>query len=98
MTANGPSRLVANGQAVILNAAPAGGNVNCHIALIGSDTRVLGNYVNANIAPAGGYVPVAVSAGTDIEAGTYDVRLQCASGAPDITFHRGNLTVAIAPR
>jgi len=39
-----------------------------------------------------------VSAGVDVEAGTYDVRLQCASGAPAMTFHRGNLTVAIAPR
>jgi len=58
----------------------------------------LDNDVNANIPGGGGYVPVAVSAGVDVEAGTYDVRLQCASGAPAMTFHRGNLTVAIAPR
>jgi hypothetical protein len=45
-----------------------------------------------------GYVPVAVGAGADIEAGTYDVRVQCYSSEAGMSFHRGNLTVAIAPR
>jgi hypothetical protein len=98
VTASGPSRLIANGQAVILNGGAANANVSCRIALIASDTRLLGNYNNANIAPNNGYIPVAASAGADIEAGTYDVRLQCFSGEPSVTFHRGNLTVAIAPR
>jgi hypothetical protein len=98
VSANGPSRLIANAQAVILNAAATNGNVSCRIVLVGSDTRVLGTYVNANIAPNNGYVPVAVSAGADIEAGTYDVRVQCFSSEAGMSFHRGNLTVAIAPR
>lgn len=98
VTADGASRLVANGQAVILNADAARQTVSCRIALVGADVRVIGNYVNALIEPSGGFVPVAVSAGADIEAGTYDVRLQCLTPAPGVTFHRGNLTVAIAPR
>jgi hypothetical protein len=98
ITVGGPSRLVANGQAVLLNAAAARGDVACRIALVGSDARVLGNYVNAAVEAGGGYLPVAVSAGTDVEAGTYDVRLQCFSGSPSIAFHRGNLMVATAPR
>ena len=98
VTASGPSRLIANGQAVILNADAANQSVNCQIVLVGTDVRVIGNYVNANIGAGGGYIPVAVSAGSDVEAGTYDVRLQCHTGAPGLTFHRGNLTVAVAPR
>lgn len=101
VAANGPSRLIANGEAVILNAAPgppAAGNVSCQLLLVGAQTRVMGNYVNANIPAASGYVPVAVSAGADIEAGSYDVRLQCLSDQPSMQFHRGNLTVAVAPR
>jgi hypothetical protein len=100
VVASGPSRLIANGQAVILNAGPgpASSNVSCRIAVIGSDTRLAGTYVNANIPPAAGYIPVAVSAGLDVEAGSYDVRLQCFSAEPAMQFHRGNLTVAIAPR
>jgi len=98
VTANGPSRLVANAQAVILNGAATTGNVSCRITLVTADARPLGNYVNANIPGNNGYVPVAVSAGTDVEAGTYDVRVQCYSDAPGMSFHRGNLTVAVAPR
>jgi hypothetical protein len=95
---NGPSRLIANAQAVILNAGAATANVSCRIALITSDARPLGNYVNANIPGGNGYVPVAVSAGTDVEEGTYDVRVQCSSEVAGMSFHRGNLTVAVAPR
>ena len=98
ITASGPSRLIANAQGVILNAAAGAGYVACRIALVGTDTRVLGNYTNANIPPSNGFVPVTVGAGADIEAGTYDVRLQCSSAEPAMSFHRGNLTVAIAPR
>jgi hypothetical protein len=93
-----PSRLIANAQAVILNGArdrrqrqlPARARHQR-----GSGAR---NYVNANIAADNGDVPVAVGAGTDIEAGTYDVRVQCSSGDPAMSCHRGNLTVAVAPR
>jgi hypothetical protein len=98
VTVSGPSRLIANGQAVILNADAANQSVNCQIVLVGSDVRLIGNDVNANIAAANGYIPVAVSAGSDVDAGTYDVRLQCHTGAPGMTFHRGNLTVVVAPR
>ena len=101
VTATGPSRLIANGQAVILNNAAAGtpsGNVSCRLAVIASDTRLLGTYVNANIPSGNGYIPVAVSGGIDVDSGSYDVRLQCFSGEPAMQFHRGNLTVAIAPR
>ena len=98
VTVSGPSRLIANGQAVILNADAANQPVNCQIVLVGSATRVIGNDVNANLGAGGGFIPVAVSAGTDVEAGTYDVRLQCNTPAPAMTFHRGNLTVAVAPR
>jgi len=98
ITASGPSRLIANGQAVILNADAANQPVNCQIVLVGSATRVIGNDVNAYIGAGGGFIPVAVSAGSDVDAGTYDVRLQCNSAAPSMTFHRGNLTVAVAPR
>lgn len=98
VTANGPSRLIANGQAVILNADAANQPVNCQIVLVGSAVRVIGNDVNANIAAGGGFIPVAVSAGNDIDAGSYDVRLQCNTAAPGMTFHRGNLTVSVAPR
>jgi hypothetical protein len=100
VAAAAPSRLIANGQAVILNAGPgpASGNVSCRIAVIASDTKFPGTYVNANIPPASGYIPVAVSAGLDIEAGSYDVRLQCYSSEPAMQFHRGNLIVSIAPR
>jgi hypothetical protein len=98
ITASGPSRLIANGQAVILNADAANQAVNCQIVLVGSATRVIGNDVNASIGAGGGFIPVAVSAGSDVDAGTYDVRLQCNSAAPSMTFHRGNLTVAVAPR
>jgi hypothetical protein len=95
---NGPSRLIANAQAVILNAAAASGDVRCRIALLTSDARPLGSYTNANVPGSNGFVPVAVSAGTDVEEGSYDVRLQCYTDAPGMSFHRGNLTVAVAPR
>jgi hypothetical protein len=98
ITASGPSRLIANGQAVVLNADAANQPVNCQLVLVGSATRVIGNDVNANIGAGGGFIPVAVSGGSDVDAGTYDVRLQCSSPAPGMTFHRGNLTVAVAPR
>ncbi len=97
ITASGPSRLIADSQLVITNASGAPNDVNCRIVLIGSDTRVIGSAINAQL-PNNGYIPVTVSGGTDVEAGTYDVRAQCSSGAPEIKFHRGNLTVAVAPR
>ncbi|MBA3748031.1 MAG: hypothetical protein H0W96_11160 [Solirubrobacterales bacterium] len=96
--ADGPSRLIADAQGVILNAAAARGSAGCKLALVGTDVRALGNYVNANLEPNSGYVPVAVSGGVDVESGTYDVRFQCFSGDPGISFHRGNLTVTVAPR
>ena len=98
ITATAPSRLIVNAQAVILNSAAARGNVSCSVALVAAEVRQIGNYVNAGIEPSGGYVPVAVSAGTEVDAGTYDVRVRCSSGSPSITFHRGNLTVAVTPR
>ena len=100
IVASGPSRLIANGQAVILNSAAAAGsaNVGCRLVLATADARVIGDPLNANIPSPNGYVPVAVSGGTDVDAGTYDVHLQCQSDAPGMQFHRGNLTVAIAPR
>jgi hypothetical protein len=98
VTVTGPSRLIANAQVVILNAATTRGNVSCSMALVGSELRPIGNYVNANIEPGNGYVPVALSAGSEVEAGSYDVRVRCSSGEPSLTFHRGNLTVAVAAR
>ena len=98
VTASGPSRLIANAQAVVLNAAAANQDVNCQIVLVAGDVRPIGNDVNALVGAGGAYLPVAVSAGADVVAGTYDVRVQCRSGGPAMTFHRGNLTVSIAPR
>lgn len=96
---NGPSRLIANGQAVMLNASTtANANVGCRMMLVGTDMRPVGGYVNVNIPGNNGYLPVAVSGGIDVEAGTYDVRLQCFGDGAALTFHRGNLTVATAPR
>jgi len=97
VTAGGPSRLVASAQAVTTNGSGADANVTCRILVVAADARPIGSYTNARIAN-GGYIPVAVSAGTDVEAGTYDVRLQCSSDAPAIQFHRGNLIASIAPR
>jgi len=97
VTVTAPSRLIANAQAVILQSAAARGNVSCSIVLVTSEVRGIGNYVNANIEPNNGYVPVAVSAGAEVEPGTYDVRVRCTGGA-GLSFHRGNLTVAVAAR
>ena len=97
VTANGPSRLIANAQAVLLNADPANQDAACQIVLAGAEVRPIGNDVNALIG-AGGYLPVAVSAGADVEAGSYDVRVRCRSTGPATTFHRGNVTVSVAPR
>jgi hypothetical protein len=98
VTVTRPSRLIVDAQAVILNGAPARGGVDCSIAVVGTDVRTIGTYVNAHIEPNGGFTPVAVSAGTEIQAGTYDVRLQCSSPQPSMSFHRGNLAVAVASR
>lgn len=98
ITATGASRLVAGAQVVMLNADAANQDVNCRIVLVGADVRTIGNDVNALVGAGSGYLPVAVSAGADIEAGTYDVRVQCRGGGPAMSFHRGNLTVTIAPR
>ena len=98
VTVSGPSRLVAAAEVVILDAAATRGNVACSIALVSTEVRAIGSYVNANIEPNSGYQPVAVSAGSDVEAGTYDVRVRCASAAPSMSFHRGNLTVVVTPR
>jgi hypothetical protein len=97
VVATGPSRLIANGEAVITNNSGAAADVSCRLTVVAAETRAIGSYANGSIAN-GGYIPVSVSAGTDVEAGTYDVRLQCSSPAAAIQFHRGNLTVAIAPR
>jgi hypothetical protein len=101
VTASGPSRLTATGSATILNAAAAGGaaaNVSCQLALVGTDTKVMGNYVNAAVPPGNGFLPIAVSAGADVAAGSYDVRLQCSTAEPSVQFHRGGLSVTIAAR
>jgi hypothetical protein len=95
--ATGPSRLIAQAEVVILNAAAAVDNVSCRLVLVGTDVRVMGNYVNAQIPAGNGYLPVAVSSGIDVETGSYDVRVQCA-GAATMSFHRGNLTAAVASR
>lgn len=98
ITVTGPSRLIANAQVVILNGSAARGDASCSITLVAAEVRQIGNYVNAYVEPNNGYLPVAVGAGSDIEAGTYDVRIRCSSSAPSMTFHRGNLNVAVAPR
>lgn len=98
ITASGPSRVIVNAEVVILQGAAVRGNVACTIALVGTEVRQIGNYVNANIEPNSGYIPVAVSAGADIDPGTYDVRVRCSTGAPALSFHRGNLTVVVASR
>jgi hypothetical protein len=95
ITATGPSRLVANGQAVLVNSAAAPGDASCRLALSGSDDRAIGNYVNVQIGPSA-YVAQNVSAGADVAAGTYNVKLQCYG--PSLTFHRGNLVVTLTPR
>ena len=99
IVANGPSRLIANGQAVILNAAAAAANVTCRIVLVSaSEVKAIGGSVNALLQGNGDYVPVAVSSGVDLAQGTYDVRVQCVSEQPSMQFHRGNLTVSVAGR
>jgi hypothetical protein len=101
VTASGASRLTATGSATILNAAAAGGptaNVSCQLVLVGTDTKVMGNYVNAAVPSGGGFLPIAVSAGADVTSGTYDVRLQCSTADPAVQFHRGGLSVAIAAK
>jgi hypothetical protein len=98
VSASGPSRLIANGQAVILNAEASAQGVACRIVLVGTEPRSIGNYVNALIDPGGGYSTVAVSSGADVDAGSYDVRLHCQASAAGVSFHRGNLTVSVAPR
>jgi hypothetical protein len=82
---------------VVVNAGGGEADGSCRIALVGGDVRVIGNYANGRISPSA-YSPIAVSSGSNVEAGTYDVRLQCYTNAPQVQFHRGNLTVAIAPR
>ncbi len=95
VVATGPGRVIVNAQAVILNGAATRGNVSCWIVLVGTEVRQIGNYVNANIEASNGYVPVAVSGGAEVQAGTYDLRLRCSSTEPAMTFHRGNLTGSI---
>lgn len=98
VSATGPSRLAANAQVVILANAPGATDVACRISLIGStEQRVIGNYVNTHLL-SGTYQPVSVSAGANIESGTYDVRVQCLTAAASVTFHRGNLMAMVAPR
>jgi hypothetical protein len=58
----------------------------------------MGNYVNAAVPSGGGFLPIAVSAGADVNSGTYDVRLQCSTADPAVQFHRGGLSVAIAAK
>jgi len=98
VSATGPSRLVANAQMVILSAGPGAIDVACQISLIGpTEQRLIGNYVNTHLLQ-GAYQPISVSAGADVEIGTYNVRAQCRSAAANVTFHRGNLIVTLAPR
>lgn len=97
VAAPGPSRLVADAEAVIVNGDPtANQNAACQLVLAGaSDQRVIGNYVNVLIHPQE-YLAVPVEAGVDVDAGTYNVRLQCFGNA--LTLHRGNLVVTLTPR
>ena len=95
ITAPGPSRLVANAQAVIVNGAATNSDASCRLALSGSEERAIGTYVNVLIGPST-YVAHNVSAGTDVPAGTYNVKLQCYG--PSLTFHRGNLIATLVPR
>jgi len=98
VTASGPSRLIANAEPVMLNASVGATHVSCQLVLLAPQPRVIGTRVDSSIAASDSFVPVAVSAGTDVEGGTYDVRVQCYSPSTLVQFHRGNLTVAIAPR
>jgi hypothetical protein len=98
VTASGPSRLVAHAEPVMLNASASPSYVSCQLVLLAPAPRIIGSRVDSSIAASGAFVPVAVSAGTDVEAGTYDVRVQCYAPSPEVQFHRGNLTVSIAPR
>jgi hypothetical protein len=95
VTASGPSRLVADGQAVLVNGAGVPTDASCRLAISGSASRAIGNYVNVLIGPAA-YATQSVSAGTDLDAGTYNVKLQCYGTS--LTFHRGNLVATIVPR
>jgi hypothetical protein len=98
ITATGPSRLIAIGEALVVNAGPVNSDIRCRLSVTGSDTRPLGNYVNA-LVQSGFYTSIPVSGGIDVDAGTYDVHVQCyeTSGSSN-QFHRGNLTVTISPR
>ena len=99
VTASGPSRLIASAEPVMLNSLPgAATSVSCQLVLLAPEPRVIGSRVDSSIDANGYFVPVAVSAGADVEAGTYDVRVQCYSPQTAVQFHRGNLTVTIAPR
>ena len=97
ITPTAASRLIADGQAVLVNDAATSAFISCRLLLVGAAAVDIGNYISVRV-PSGGEVPVTVAAGIDVEPGTYDVRLQCLSTAPSLTFHRGNLTVAATPR
>ena len=83
LTATGPSRIVANAQAVIVNGAPGASDAACRLALAGSEARAMGSYVNVLIGPSA-YVAHNVSAGVDVGAGTYNVKLQCLRSVADV--------------
>ncbi|CAN5119652.1 hypothetical protein BH20ACT16_BH20ACT16_06260 [soil metagenome] len=82
----------------MVNVFSGANQVSCQLVLLTPDARVIGSRVDSTIASGGSFVAVAMSAGTDVEAGTYGVRVQYSSPNAAVQFHRGNLTVAIASR
>ena len=100
VTVTGPSRLIAQRAGRHPQRAPRQrGNVDVPARARSGRACVRSAPTSTRTsAPAAAYLPVAVSAGSDVEAGHATTCASQCSGDATLTFHRGNLTVAVAPR
>lgn len=98
VTATAPGRLVATAT-VTVHSDAAGATLYCRliIASNGTAARAFGAVSNTSLV-ASSHVNLTVTGGTDVEAGTHNVRTQCSGGVAGFAFHRGNLTVVVTPR
>jgi Collagen triple helix repeat (20 copies) len=103
VTATVASRLVATADVTLRNDTGKNSTFQCRLARFTagqSDQLPFGIQADSSPVAPGVQESLPLTAGLDVGAGTYNVRVQCftAPGAPTpVVFIRGNLTVVLAP-
>jgi hypothetical protein len=100
ISASGPSRLIATADVTVNNITGSTQEIFCRLARFhaGQGDQLPFGIESKSFVAAGADASVPLTAGIDVDPGSYNLRVQCAAGSSEFTFIEGNLTVALAPR